>query len=131
MNGYFDIINMIGKILAWADISNNGGTHLNPQRLVQNDGSELILFSSSGPASSTSLFITTIDNLFHQRRLQLRPVLSVCCGETIFQPILVDLNQDSTLDIVASLSNGSVIAIDGNSFDVLWRKDFYDDRIGR
>lgn len=39
-------------------------------------------------------------------------------------PVIVDINRDGTEDIVVSLFNSTVVAIDGKGFTILWNYTF-------
>ena len=36
-------------------------------------------------------------------------------------PVLIDLNKDGTVDIVNAMFNSAVVAIDGETFTILWQ----------
>lgn len=42
----------------------------------------------------------------------------------IAPPVLIDINGDSVSDIIISLFNSTVLAIDGQNYSIIWKKEF-------
>ena len=38
-------------------------------------------------------------------------------------PVLIDLNKDGTVDLVNAMFNSTVVAINGETFHIIWRYD--------
>ena len=88
------------------------------------NGDSKIVFGTGGETQSGSLYVCNLQDLLDQDLTASRKVASEEGHGFIAPPVLVDVNQDGTLDIVAISHASTISAIDGKSYKQLWQQSF-------
>lgn len=83
-----------------------------------------IVFGSGGETMSGSLYVSTLQELLDQNLAAARIIATEQDHGFIAPPVLADLNQDGTLDIIAISHASTIFAIDGNNYRTLWKQEF-------
>ncbi|RWS24922.1 PQQ-like domain containing protein, partial [Leptotrombidium deliense] len=113
-----------GIILSWSVVPDGAESYYSPQELVDSKGNNKILFGTGGETHRGSLFLISLDDLFSGKISKAKMLHSDCCKGVMVPPVLIDLNNDTVLDIIMALFNSTVIAIDGDSHQILWKSHF-------
>lgn len=91
---------------------------------LQNSTNPLILYGSGGETLPGKFFLTTLQDLINNNIQNSLVLASDTVKGFISQVALADLNLDGHLDILAPCLNSTLYAIDGQSYQYLWVKDF-------
>ena len=114
-----------GHILSWNYVPDNAESYYSPQLLVHPDGTLLVLFGTGGETHPGGLYVVGLDALLSgQLNKHCRMIMQDCCKGFITPPVLVDINDDDIVDIVMSHFNSTVFALDGLTFEQIWKKEF-------
>lgn len=114
-----------GAILSWSFVPDGAESYYSPQLLVHPDGTALVLFGTGGETHPGGLYVVALDALLSGSiKHSCRTLLIDSSKGFISPPVLVDLNADGVLDIVMSTFNASVFALDGFTFELLWKRPF-------
>lgn len=125
-----------------------------PQLLVQPDGKTVVLIGTGGTSSHSwgGLHALSLNQLagtdkvpvsYYMKKmidltsnipaqiilvnvLQFQTLVTSDSRGVMSPPALVDINQDGTEDIIVSLFNSTVVAVDGKTFNTLWNYTFPD-----
>ena len=100
--------------------------------MIKSDGTPLVLFATENRFLRTAVYIISLDDLLQKRiensKIQdnSRLIFKDCCHAMLTAPILLDVNQDDITDIIISLDNSTIIALNGFNYEVLWTKQLND-----
>jgi hypothetical protein len=83
-----------------------------------------LVFGSGGETMGGSLFICTLQNLMDRNLSAAQKIATEDGHGFIAPPVLADVNQDGTLDILAISHASTIFAIDGNNHKQLWQQSF-------
>ena len=83
-----------------------------------------IVFGTGGETIGGSLFVCTLKDLMDGKLTNATQLATESLHGFIAPPVLADLNDDGTLDIVAISHASTILAFDGNSYEELWRQSF-------
>jgi hypothetical protein len=110
-----------GHILNSIHVPDGGETYYSPQIYSSIEGTQTVLFGTGGETHGGSLWAINLLDLIKGNGSQAVRLLSDPYKGIMVPPVLVDITSDGTVDIVMALYNSSVIAIDGRTFQEIWR----------
>nr|CAI5831764.1 unnamed protein product [Callosobruchus analis] len=108
-----------GKQLWKLDTPNNAKTFYMPQILKYNDSSVFVLFgtgSTMGPGNLSAISLKSIDKLTNSSIT----IFQSKYEGILTQSVLADITGDGVQDIINSMYNSTVVAIDGSTFEQIW-----------
>ncbi|CAH1981821.1 unnamed protein product [Acanthoscelides obtectus] len=108
-----------GKELKKLDTPNNAKTFYMPQVLKYNDSEAFVLFgtgSTTRPGNMSVVSLKNIENLTNSSTT----IFENKYEGILTQSVLVDITGDEIPDIINSMYNTTVIAIDGSTFKQIW-----------
>ena len=110
-----------GKLVAKATVPDGLETYTSPViHDFAGNGALSILFGTGGETINGYLYLAKLEDVLKED-LSGAVVLDSGLGKGfIAPPVLTDINQDGTADIVANAVNGRMLAIDGSSHQKIW-----------
>ncbi|XP_034243919.1 uncharacterized protein LOC117646805 isoform X2 [Thrips palmi] len=129
VKGHLIIISgKVGRILRMIEMPGGSESYYAPQLLVQPDGKTIVLIGTGGTASHSwgGLHALSLNQLAGTDKIPFQTLVTSDSRGVMSPPALVDINQDGTEDIVVSLFNSTVVAVDGKTFNTLWNYTFPD-----
>lgn len=116
-----------GKIIRTIDSPFQEELYVPLQVITQDDGNDMILVVTGGQNSAGGIYqISLFTFMDESKQNEFTVVFRNPTAGFMVPPVLADLNQDGTDDIVAALFNSTVFAFDGKSFATIWRYVFPD-----
>ena len=111
-----------GDILAIDTMPDGRETYLTPTYYdFDKDGTKEIIFGTGGETITGALYITDEKALLKNDISAATKLMEIKNGHGfIAPPIVIDLNQDGTKDIIALDHGGIITAFDGESYQQLW-----------
>ncbi|MEM9327063.1 MAG: PQQ-binding-like beta-propeller repeat protein [Bacteroidota bacterium] len=123
----FMISGQSGALIAKAAMPDGKETYMSAVvvKLNPKDKDHTVIFGTGGETVGGSLYRTSLKSI-RRGNLQKAERLATSTEEKGFiaPPVLLDLNDDGTLDIVANAVEGTTYAFNGRSGDCLWVKGF-------
>lgn len=113
-----------GTVMKWMQTPDRRESYYPPQVLENKFGEKLVLFGTGGNSRSGSLYVISIKDLLDRRLQAAKQIYKDENKGMLTPPALVDINQDSVLDIVIATFGSNVIALDGQDYKVLWNVTF-------
>ncbi|XP_021931466.1 uncharacterized protein LOC110835503 isoform X3 [Zootermopsis nevadensis] len=113
-----------GKLLQKVATPNGEETFYAPQVLFHLDGESIVVFGTGGQASPGGLYALPLHHLVKGNMLQVRELYRDEAKGIMSPPVMADVNQDGSEDIVAAMFNSIVIAFNGLTFQQLWNFSF-------
>jgi outer membrane protein assembly factor BamB len=115
------ISSMNGKVLSYAVVPDGKETYMSPVCVdINRDGDLDIFFGTGGETISGHLYRTTLKNVMSGGILKADVLLASEKKGFVAPPVLVDITLDGVLDIVVSVADGKLVAINGASSALLW-----------
>lgn len=116
-----------GKVIRTIDAPFQEELYVPLQILTRDDGNDMILVVTGGQNSAGGIYLISLATIMDESKQNVFTIVfrNPTAGFMV-PPILSDLNEDGTEDIVASLFNSTVFAFDGKSYAILWRYVFPD-----
>ncbi|XP_076263482.1 uncharacterized protein LOC143198239 [Rhynchophorus ferrugineus] len=108
-----------GEELKRLETPNRSKTFFMPQLLKQNDTSTLVLFGTGSPNTPGNLSAISLDNIDFLANKS-RTLYEDKFKGILTQPVLVDITGDRVADIIASIYNSTVVAINGKTLEQIW-----------
>ncbi|XP_050299477.1 uncharacterized protein LOC126738245 [Anthonomus grandis grandis] len=108
-----------GQELKRANIPNKSKTFFMPQVYKQNENSTILLFGSGTPNTPGNLSYVQLSQLSNLENTS-RTIYEDKSKGILTQSVLVDITGDEILDIVSSVYNSTIIAINGKTFKTIW-----------
>ncbi|KAH1004238.1 hypothetical protein HUJ04_004022 [Dendroctonus ponderosae] len=112
-----------GREIKRVQTPNRSKTFFMPQLLKQNESSLMVLFGTGTPNSPGNLSVVPINDLESLENKSITLYEDKFKG-VLTQPALADITGDGVPDIVASMYNSTVVAIDGKSWNTIWSYTF-------
>ncbi|MDN3686764.1 hypothetical protein [Cyclobacterium jeungdonense] len=113
-----------GDVLAADSMPDGGETYLSPVVIPGNENEDYrIAFGTGGETISGSLYLANLKDLMKNDLSKARKLVSESGHGFIASPVLVDLDRDGILDIVAISHSSSISAISGKTLDLLWEQN--------
>ncbi|XP_048525388.1 uncharacterized protein LOC109537293 [Dendroctonus ponderosae] len=112
-----------GREIKRVQTPNRSKTFFMPQLLKQNESSLMVLFGTGTPNSPGNLSVVPINDLESLENKSTTLYEDKFKG-ILTQPALADITGDGVPDIVASMYNSTVVAIDGKSWNTIWSYTF-------
>jgi len=114
-----------GNILAADTMPDGRESYMSPLAYQNPDHNQLnVVFGTGGETIGGSLYVGTLEQLLNQNLADARVIASEADHGFIAPPTLSDLNKDGTLDITAISHAGTIYAIDGKNYQLLWKQEF-------
>ncbi|XP_015432829.1 PREDICTED: uncharacterized protein LOC107188942 [Dufourea novaeangliae] len=109
-----------GSIIHSSILPNTEQLFLAPQKLVHPDGESIFVFvTTSQKQSAGGLYVVPQVNLMYGN-MKLRKLHHDTERGTPLPPVLVDITLDGVEDIVAAMSNSTIIVYNGLTFEPIW-----------
>ncbi|XP_012251263.2 uncharacterized protein LOC105683314 [Athalia rosae] len=109
-----------GNVARRIPMSNDEQLYLAPQTLVHPDGEKIFIVSTGSHEQLGGLYVIPYHDLLYGQ-LKLRELYRDMNKGILSQPVLADITEDGTEDIIAAIFNSVVVAYDGRSFKRLWK----------
>ncbi|KAJ8034255.1 hypothetical protein HOLleu_21012 [Holothuria leucospilota] len=109
-----------GAVLAHSHVPDGEESYYSPQVYSKGDGSKVVLFGTGGETRGGSLFAVPLENVTAGSITKAKKLYSNSLKGVMTPPVLVDLTNDGVVDIVCSIFNGTVIALNGETYEVIW-----------
>ena len=110
-----------GDILFSSVVPDSNETYMSPIFVdLDNSGDEKIIFGTGGETIGGSLFICEFEDLLNNDLSNSTTLITSELG-IIAPPSLGDLNNDNILDIVVQSFDGTITAINGDNYDIIWQ----------
>ncbi len=113
-----------GQSLAKAMVPDNKETYMSPvvSRFHEDADDYTIIFGTGGETIGGNLYRTTLGALMAGDISDAEILLSSEDKGFIAPPVLADITQNGYYDIVVNAANGSTVAIDGKTNEILWEQ---------
>ncbi|KAJ8922345.1 hypothetical protein NQ315_004288 [Exocentrus adspersus] len=99
----------------------NAKTFYMPQLLVRDGSDVFVLFGTGTPSASGNLSVLPLNDLVLGKYSNgTRTLFKGESKGVLTQSVLVDITGDNITDIIAAMSNSTVVAIDGKTFEFIW-----------
>ncbi|MGC6491190.1 MAG: hypothetical protein ACON5E_07915, partial [Flavobacteriales bacterium] len=120
--GHLLVINGInGEILNKASVPDSNETYMSPLFVdLNNDENFKVIFGTGGETIAGNLWVVDFSDLLDNNISSAIPLLENTELGLIAPPSIADINNDGSLDIVCQNFDGTISAINGDSFDLLW-----------
>lgn len=109
-----------GEVLRWVRTPDERETYFSPVIYTKKDSTELVLFGTGGETHPGGLYVVPLIDLFHGLIENSKLIYKDNYKGVMNPPVLVDLNNDGTVDITMAMYNTTVIAFDGETYKRLW-----------
>ncbi|KAK7105709.1 hypothetical protein V1264_017053 [Littorina saxatilis] len=113
-----------GQIIRWMSVPGKTESYYSPQVYFQVDGTKVVLFGTGGETHKGALYAITLQHLLQGKIEMARAIYTDNFKGVQTPPVLVDLTGDGVVDIVINPFNSTVVAIDGNTYSVIWNWTF-------
>lgn len=113
-----------GELIAEASVPDGKETYMSVvvSKISDEDEDYTIIFGTGGETFGGSLYRTTITDLINE---DLSSSIVLASSERkgfIAPPVLIDLNQDGSLDIIVNAVEGKIMAFNGVDNSILWEQ---------
>lgn len=126
--GYIVVISgQSGKIIRTISTPNQEEIYVPLQLYTQIDGREMILVLTGGQATAGGVYLISLNTIMDSSKEN--SFITIFRNENsgfMVPAIMSDLNEDGVDDIIVSAFNSTVIAFNGQTYDVLWKFFFAD-----
>lgn len=113
-----------GKILANVAVPDGKETYMSVVCEIKNDGQISVLFGTGGETIGGHLYRTTLSDIM-KGDISASKILAACDTKGfVSSPVLVDINNDGTRDVISNVADGSMLAIHGVTDSLLWQVQF-------
>ncbi len=111
-----------GEIISEASVPDGNETYMSAVIAKMNESDEdyTIIYGTGGETLGGNLFRTTLSDLLNGDISNSIIIASSTVKGFIAPPVLADLNNNGTLDIVANAVEGTIMAIDGTNNSLIW-----------
>ncbi|XP_071841954.1 uncharacterized protein [Apostichopus japonicus] len=109
-----------GDILVWSEVPDKQESYYSPQVYSKGDGTKMILFGTGGETHGGCLFVISLADVLEGSLIKAKVIYRNAIKGVMTPPVLVDLTKDGVVDIVSVPFNGTVLAIDGETYDIIW-----------
>jgi len=108
-----------GKVIAQDTMPYGGETYFSAV-IQKKNNQEIIIFGSGGETIGGHLFALPLQDLFNGSIQRAIILAEDSLKGFIAPPVLTDITGDGIEDIVANAVNGRLLAIDGNTYEMIW-----------
>ena len=109
-----------GKVLRWIPTPDRKESYYPPQILTWLDGEQFVIIGTGATVKGGSLFVINLIDLFKGKISQATRIYSDDSKGLMSPAVLVDVTGDGIEDIVFASFNGKVVALNGETFKLLW-----------
>ena len=111
-----------GEIIAEANMPDGNEIYMSAviSKMNENDEDYTIIYGTGGETLGGNLFRTTLNALLKGDLSQSVVLATSKTKGFIAPPVLVDLNQNGTKDIIVNAVEGMIMAIDGSDNSIIW-----------
>ncbi|ESP00009.1 hypothetical protein LOTGIDRAFT_113097 [Lottia gigantea] len=113
-----------GQVIKTIGVPDKKESYYSPQIYSQKDGTQIVLFGTGGETHGGSLWRITLNHLIKGQIYKAKRIYTDNFKGVMTPPVLLDINKDEVVDIVISMFNSTVLAIDGRTFHVIWNYTF-------
>ncbi|XP_053408776.1 uncharacterized protein LOC123561870 [Mercenaria mercenaria] len=109
-----------GKVISWKGVPDGRESYYSPQVYTWLDGTQLVLFGTGGETHGGSLWVIKLDDLIKGDIDKAIALFTDKFKGVMTPPALADVTGDGVEDIIVPVFNASVLAINGQTFKVIW-----------
>ncbi|KAK3581051.1 hypothetical protein CHS0354_013959 [Potamilus streckersoni] len=113
-----------GTVLRWVGVPDAHESYYSPQIYTLPDGDSIVLFGTGGETHSGALWRIRLRDLAKGEIKKARQIYYDSKKGIMTPPVLLDLTGDGVEDIVMSMFNSSILAIDGDTYQIIWNYTF-------
>ncbi|XP_013379917.1 uncharacterized protein LOC106151285 [Lingula anatina] len=113
-----------GGVLRWVKVPDHMETYFSPQLYRQSTDTLAVLFGTGGETHGGALWWIDLEDLLRGHMSKAKKLYSDPFKGIMTPPALADINQDGVEDIVIPAFNSTVVAIDGDTLQQLWKTTF-------
>lgn len=114
-----------GNILAADTMPDGKESYMSPICFSQPENKEInILFGTGGETMSGNLYVTNLSDLKTKRLSSAKAIATEIDHGFIAPPVIVDITEDGTYDIVAISHASGIIALNGKDYQPIWKHAF-------
>ncbi|KAL3885796.1 hypothetical protein ACJMK2_025834 [Sinanodonta woodiana] len=113
-----------GKVLRWVGVPDAHESYYSPQIYTLPNGDDIVLFGTGGETHSGALWRIRLRDLAKGEISKAKQIYYDSKKGIMTPPVLLDLTGDGIEDIVMSMFNSSVLAIDGDTYQIIWNYTF-------
>ncbi|OQV18864.1 hypothetical protein BV898_07118 [Hypsibius exemplaris] len=110
-----------GHTLKSMPVPDGGETYYSPQVYSPIEGTDNVLFGTGGETHGGSLWVINLSDMLHGNGSEAVAILTDPFKGVMVPPVLADITDDGVVDIIMAMYNSSVIALDGRTFQEIWR----------
>jgi len=111
-----------GQIMKMDTVPDRKETYLSPLVLQRSpEMGHSIIFGTGGESIEGHLYHVTLSDFQKSGLKQAKALIGSKEKGFIAPPVAADVNQDGVKDIIANLTEGETVAINGRDFSVIWR----------
>jgi len=109
-----------GRVLRWVNTPDGKESYFSPLLYTLKNGTEIVVFGTGGETHGGSLFVIPLMDLFYGKIHKAVAIYTDKYKGVMNPPVLIDLTNDGTVDMLIAFFNSTVAAIDGESFNTIW-----------
>lgn len=113
-----------GHVLQWKNVPDERETYFSPVVYSLSNGTDIVLFGTGGETHSGALWAIGLIDLYHGLIEKAIIIYSDNYKGVMVPPVLADITNDGTVDIIMAMFNTSVAAFDGETYDTIWQFSF-------
>ncbi|KAL4229159.1 hypothetical protein ACF0H5_012197 [Mactra antiquata] len=109
-----------GEVISWYGVPDERESYYSPQIHQWSDGTKFVLFGTGGETHGGSLWVIKLDDLIQGHMDKAMALFTDKYKGVMTPPALIDITGDHVEDIILPVFNSSLLAIDGQTFKVIW-----------
>ncbi|KAK2157696.1 hypothetical protein LSH36_186g01066, partial [Paralvinella palmiformis] len=106
--------------VSWVDVPDGRESYYSPVLYTRRDGTDVVLFGTGGETHPGSLWYIALDDLYHGDIDKAQQIIHNPYKGFMTPPVLLDLTGDGIKDLVFASYNSTVLAYDGENYNLLW-----------
>ncbi|XP_033096375.1 uncharacterized protein LOC117100699 [Anneissia japonica] len=109
-----------GHVITWSMVPDKMESYYSPQVYFDSHGEKVVLFGTGGETIGGALYVIKLDYFIRGHMQMARCLYKDSYKGVITPPVLLDITRDGVMDIVIATFNSTVLAINGDNYDMLW-----------